>query len=217
MTHLIACVHATSLAISPVARAFSHWVPEWKRLDMIEERLFSLQGEGEEAVSIFIETLKRAEAKSPGAILTTCSLYTRYLQRVRSLIKKPVLGIDEPMIERAVETGGRLALVGSLASAIEGTANLIKEGAEAKGQWVDISTRLLVDPNLCSTPAGTKDLAERLRSLRHEVHGVVVVQASLSNVAELLSAEENERILTSPRLAIARLHEILKGEKGKGV
>jgi len=213
MTHLIACIHATPLAIGPVVQAFSQWVPEWKRLDIIEERLFSLQGEGEEAVSIFIETLKRAEAENPGAILTTCSLYTRYLQSVRSLIKRPVLGIDEPMIEKAVEMGGKLALVGFLASAIEGTASLIKKGAEAKGQWVDISTRLLVDPNLCSTPAGMKDLAERLRSLRHEVDGVVVVQASLSNVAELLSDEENERILTSPRLAIFRLQQILEERK----
>ena len=208
--HLVACIHATPLAIAPVAQAFSQWVPEWKRVDIIEERLFSLQGEGEEAVSIFIETLKRAEAEKPGAILTTCSLYTRYLKRVRCLIEKPVLGIDEPMIEKAAEAGGKLALVGSLASAIEGTARLIKEEAEAKGQWIDVSTRLLVDPNVCSKPAGMKDLAMRLLSLRHGVNRIVVVQASLSDVANFLSTEENEYILTTPRLAIFRLQKILK-------
>lgn len=210
MNKRIICIHATPLAIDPVARAFKKWAPQWEHIDIIEGRLFRLQGEGEGAFETFVATLKRAEAEEPSAILTTCSMYTRQLPRARRWISRPVLGIDEPMIEKAVEAGGKLALVGSLASAIEGTARLIKEEAEAKGQWIDVSTRLLVDPNVCSKPAGMKDLAMRLLSLRHGVNRIVVVQASLSDVANFLSTEENEYILTSPRLAIFRLQKILK-------
>jgi len=210
MTHLIACVHATPLAVEPVARAFRQWAPEWGRRDIIEERLLSLQAEGEEAFSTFVATLKRAEVEEPSAILTTCSLYTKQLPRARKSILKPVLGIDEPMIEKAVEIGGRLGLVGSLSPAIEGTANLIMEHARTLGRTVDLSTRLLVDPNLCSAPEGVRELAERLRVMAAKVDGVVVVQASLSRVADLLSYKENERILTSPCLAIAQLENILK-------
>jgi Asp/Glu/hydantoin racemase len=214
MTHLIACVHATPLAVEPVARTFRQRAPEWGRRDIIEERLLYLQGEGEEAFSTFVATLKRAEEEDPSAILTTCSLYTRELPRARKSILKPVLGIDEPMIEKAVEIGGNLALVGSLSPAIEGTANLIMEHARTQGRTVDLSTQLLVDPNICSKPEGVQELAERLRLIATKVDGVVVVQASLSPAADLLSDEENKRILTSPRLAIAKLQNILKEQDG---
>ena len=39
---------------------------------------------------------------------------------------------------------------------------------------------------------------------------VVVVQLSLSPVAEYLTGEENERVLTSPPLALKRLRELVK-------
>ncbi len=210
----IACIHATPLAVGPVDRAFRKWVPEWERRDMIEERLLSLQGEGEEAFSVFAATLKRAEMEDPSAILTTCSLYTKQLPRARKSILKPVLGIDEPMIERAVEIGGKIGLVGSLSTAIEATANLITECARTRGRAIDIATRMLVDPNLCSTPEGVRELAENLRAMADRVNAVVVVQASLSPVADLLSDEENKRVLTSPCLAIARLQNILKEQGG---
>lgn len=213
MTHLIVCVHATPLAIEPVARAFCKWAPEWEIRDIIEERLLQLEGEGEKAFYTFVDTLKRAEKEDPAVILTTCSLYTREIPRARKLILKPLLGIDEPMIEKAVEIGGNIALVGSLSHAIERTANLIMEHARMQGRKVYLSTQLLVDPNICSTLRGVQEFVKRLRLIAAKVDAVIVVQASLSLVADLLSEEENKKILTSPRLAITKLQNILKEQK----
>jgi hypothetical protein len=213
--YMIACIHATPLAIGPVSHAFHVLVPNWEFRDIIEERLFDLQGKGEEAFKIFFKILKQAESSECDAILTTCSLYTQYLPEIRRNMLKPTLGIDEPMIEKAVTIGGNIALVGSLPSAIETTANLIQKYAALHKKRVDLSNRVIVEANICSTQEGLKRFADQLRQLKRIAEGIVIVQASLSGVSELLSSEENERILTSPRLAIAKLHSILEGKSLK--
>jgi Asp/Glu/hydantoin racemase len=208
---IIACVHATPLAIAPVADAFRRWAPAWHHHDIIEGQLLGAGGEGIEAVSLFQQTLGRADAMEPAAILTTCSLYTRYLPLLRMQMERPVLGIDEPMIERALEVGGRIGLVGSIPLAMETTARLIRErAAAAEFGAPDLSARLLVDVNLCTTPAGVRQLADGIRLMLPAVDAVVVVQASLSPVMDLLAPEEQHRVLTSPRLAVDRLREMLK-------
>jgi hypothetical protein len=207
----IACVHATTLAIGPVAEAFKRWAPGWECNNVVEERLVALQGEGDAALALFLDVLRRAEAGAPAVILTTCSMYTRRLPEVRPLIGKSVVGIDEPMIEKAAEAGGPIALVGSIEEAVNGTARLIRERAKARGRSVDLSRRLLVDPKICTQPAGVRELEEKIRPLIQVCHAVVVVQASLSVVEDFFTGAEKEKILTSPRLAVARLKEILEG------
>jgi alkanesulfonate monooxygenase SsuD/methylene tetrahydromethanopterin reductase-like flavin-dependent oxidoreductase (luciferase family) len=115
------------------------------------------------------------------------------------------------MIEKAAEAGGSIALVGSIEEAVNGTARLIRERAKARGRSVDLSRRLLVDPKICTHPAGVRELEEKIRPLIQVCHAVVVVQASLSVVEDFFTGAEKEKILTSPRLAVARLKEILEG------
>ena len=47
-------------------------------------------------------TLARAQRLNPAAILTTCSMYTQHLPTARKQISTPIVGIDEAMIQRAL-------------------------------------------------------------------------------------------------------------------
>ena len=101
MPQRIACVHATPRSIAPTAAWFRDRGDEFETVDLLEERLFDLGGEGDESVSLFFEVLERAERLEPAAILTACSIYTPYLPEARRRFRTPLVGINEPLIECA--------------------------------------------------------------------------------------------------------------------
>jgi hypothetical protein len=202
---LIVCVHATPRAIAPTHRLFAGAEDEFRRRDVVEERLFTCEADRDAGRTLFFDTLRRAAALRPAVILTTCSMYTRYLTQARREIGTPLVGIDEAMISRAAQRGGPFALVGSLWSAITLTRQAICDQAAILGTDATVAETRLVDADACATEARTHRLADELRELSSRVHTVVVVQLSLSGVAGLLSAAEQSRILTSAASALERL------------
>jgi hypothetical protein len=202
---LVVCVHATPRALTPTHRLFAGAAGEFQHRDLVEERLFTCEADADIGRTLFLDTLRRAAALRPAVILTTCSMYTRYLSQARYEIATPLVGIDEAMIPRAAQRGGPFALVGSLPSAITLTQQAICEQAARFGTDATIAETRLVDADACATEAGTHRLADELRELSSYVHTVVVVQLSLSGVEGLLSAAEQSRILTSAASALERL------------
>lgn len=206
----IACVHATPRSIGPARRMLQAEWPGLAAEDFLEERLLALTEDREASFHLFLKTIRRAQASAPDAILTTCSIFNRDLPRIRELVETPLLGVDEPMIERAAEIGGRLALVGSIASAIENT------GARIKGlcsRDCEIVPAPLVDKDACADEAGARALAEELRRLREQADAVVVVQLSLARTSEFLSDAERATILSSAAPAIARLRTMIAASR----
>jgi hypothetical protein len=216
MSPLIMCVHATHRAVDPARRMLSNRPGEFRHEDLVEEELLRAANDRRAAFSLLAGTLKRAEAPHPAAILTTCSIYTPLLPAARKLVSTPIVGVDEPMIERAARTGGMLALVGSLPAAIDLTALQILERAEELDVRTSIAERRKVPPDACETSEGRLRLADELRELSRGADVVVVVQLSLSPAADCLSPEERERILTSPPLALERLREMVE-TRGPGL
>jgi Asp/Glu/hydantoin racemase len=142
--------------------------------------------------------------------LTTCSIYTPQLPAVRQLVATPIVGVDEALIDQAARVGGPLALVGSLEASLALAAEQIERRAQELGRPTSIAQRRLVPLDACESAAAAQSLAAELRRLHEQVQAVVVVQLSLSPVAEHLSSEEHQTILTSPPGALAGLRAVIK-------
>ena len=178
---------------------------EYRREDILDERLMSRAGDRVGSFQLFRQTLQQAEVLSPAAILTTCSMYTRELPRARRQIETPLMGVDEAMIERAAELGGRIALVGSIESAIGDTAELI----ELANPEVEVAHRLLVDADAAATDEAAAELAARCKAMLEDADAVVVVQLSLCAVEDHLDEISREWVLTSSSTARPRLKALL--------
>ncbi|MEX0885407.1 MAG: aspartate/glutamate racemase family protein [Phycisphaeraceae bacterium] len=212
MTVLIACVHATPRAVGPAAAMLARR-PNYRREDILEPALLEHAEAPACGREIFAQTLARAAAMRPTAILTTCSMYTRFLPAMRERLATPVLGVDEAMIEAAAR-GGRLALVGSIANAIEQTAGLIRERAKAAGRDVQIGRTLLVAPSAGEDGAAADEAMRQIDEVAGDVDTIVIVQLSLSTLAERLAPAARGRTLTSFDTALARLDEIVGRAQG---
>jgi hypothetical protein len=87
-----------------------------------------------------------AELGRVDAVLITCSTLNRAYPQVREVLKPfgiPVYQIDRPMMERAVEHGGRILVIATHGPTVESTQALLREVAHETGREVSVSGALV--------------------------------------------------------------------------
>jgi Asp/Glu/hydantoin racemase len=157
-----------------------------------------------------------AAAEDAGAdfILVTCSSIGPAVETAATLASVPVLRVDQPMADRAVNEARRIGVIATLPTTLEPTAELIRRRAAAAGKNIELTSRLCEGAfdSLMNGDAATHDrlVASALRELTVEVEVIALAQASMARVVDGLPREERRiPILTSPSIAIEYLATIL--------
>lgn len=163
-----------------------------------------------------VDHIAWAEEAGADAILVTCSSIGAAVEAAVPLTGVPVVRVDQPMADRAVETGSRVGVVATLSTTLEPTADLIRRRAQVAHRTVEVTDRLCEGAfeALMGGDGARHDemVADALRALGREVDVIVLAQASMARVVDGL-AEEDRRvpILASPPLAVEHLARLLKG------
>lgn len=155
------------------------------------------------------------------AIMITCSTMNRSYPRVQEAVQAhgvPVIPIDGPMMERAVEHGGRILVVATLGSTVNSTQALLRETAERLGREVSfsgVSVPEAWDLLAAGDVLGHNQVLEAAirAKLAEEPIGCVVL-AQLSMTVFMLShpdpvAEFGAPVLTSGQCGFERVRDIL--------
>lgn len=158
-----------------------------------------------------------ASAESAGArfIMVTCSSIGAAVEAAVPFTAVPVLRVDQPMADQAVQIGRRIGVIATLPTTLAPTADLVRRRAALAGKEVDIESRLCdgAFAALMSADAAAHDqmVAAALRELVHEVDVIVLAQASMARVVDSLSAEDKPvPILASPPIAMEYLAGLFK-------
>lgn len=120
------------------------------------------------------------------AILVTCTSVNTATKAIRDMIPVPVIGIEEPVAERAVEAGKKIGILSSLATSAKPVENTILETAAAKGK--EVETHICVaDGAFEALMSGDRPLHDEkvriaLEKLVKEVDVVVFAQMSMALV-----------------------------------
>ena len=128
------------------------------------------------------------------AILITCSTMNRAYPQVQAVVQPygiPVRQVDRPMMERAVEHGGRILVIATHGPTVESTRALLMEVAVGMGREA-LVTGLLVKPAWDALARGEVEehnaiLAETIREQVKSQETGCVVLAQLSMSIFLLS------------------------------
>jgi len=157
-----------------------------------------------------------AEESGAEVVMLTCSSLAPLVESAKEMVKVPLLKVDEAMADEAVELGARIGVIATLYTTLAPTSGLVRERAGLKGKEVHIETLLCrgAFDALGSRDVATHDriVQEGLKELMQRVEVVVLAQASMARVAgQLPEAERKVPILSSPRLGVQRLKEVLEG------
>jgi len=151
--------------------------------------------------------LRSAESAGADQILVTCSSIGPAVEAAAPSIGVPVLRVDQPMADKAVEIGKRIGVVATLRTTLDPTADLISRRARKAGKQIDLTSRLCEGAfdALMSGDAAKHDamVASALKELSTHVDVIVLAQASMARVVNTLpEADKRVPILASPEIAV---------------
>ncbi|WP_421944066.1 aspartate/glutamate racemase family protein [Pedobacter sp.] len=148
-------------------------------------------------------------------ILVTCSSIGSAVEAAAELTGVPVLRVDQPMADLAVQTGKKIGVIATLPTTLGPTSDLVKRRAAAAGKEIELTSKLCegaFEALMGGNPEKHDEMvAAALRQLSTEVDVIVLAQASMSRVVDgLQESEKRIPILASPALAIQHIAELIK-------
>jgi Asp/Glu/hydantoin racemase len=147
-------------------------------------------------------------------ILVTCSSIGQAVEAAAPFVDVPVIRVDRPMAVAAVAAGPRIGVVGTLATTMKPTAELIQRCAAEANRPVELTTRLCDGAFEALMKGDTASHDARVRAALAELMEssdvIVLAQASMARVADTLPAEQRRvPILASPPLALDYVARLL--------
>ena len=215
----MALIHAVMPAIAPMREAVATRLPHARVLNLLDEGLLS---EVERRGGLTPECVERLatqiglaiEAGATGVLLT-CTAYSNVVPQMQSRFAPlPVLAVDQVMVETAVDQASRIGVLATVPAGLEQQTQMLERAARGRGKAVTIIGSLHPEAMtaLQRGDGETHDriLREAFPALAAQVELVLLAQASMARAAAGLP-QSRVPILTSPRLAVARLAERLEG------
>jgi Asp/Glu/hydantoin racemase len=155
--------------------------------------------------------LSLAEDAGADLILDTCSSTSPAVDVAREMVGVPILKIDDPMTEAAVEHGEDITILATAESTLGPSAELVQRKADQRAKEINLRTEL-ADGALDALQSGEKNRHDRLVTDRAvELAGptdvIVLAQASMSHLAPDLSDHVSVPVLSSPDMAMETVAE----------
>src|SRR5208337_2984014 len=121
-----------------------------------------------------------AEAAGADYILVTCSSIGKAVEAAARKAMVPVLRVDQPMADQAVQTGKRIGVIATLPTTVEPTGDLIQRRAAKAGKKITLRSRLCEGAfgALMSGDGARHDalVAAALKELANQVDVIVLAQ-----------------------------------------
>lgn len=155
-----------------------------------------------------------AEEAGAEIVMVTCSSVGPAVEASRPFVQIPVLRVDEPMAELAVQSGTTIGVAATLPTTLKPTADLISNVAARQGKSVQVLSKLCEGAFQAVVSGDTARhdqlVSSGLQELAPQVEVIVLAQASMARVVENLPPETRRiPILSSPRLAVQRLAQLI--------
>ena len=155
----------------------------------------------EERVATTVQT-----AFDQGAVVVacTCSTIAGSVETIGRALSRPVVRIDRPMAEHAVELGNRIVVAATLRSSVDSARSLLAEVAESAGKSIEVRDVVAASAwpkfETGDHDGYVREIAATLRSLDGTADVIVLAQASMAAAADVASLDTP--VLSSPRSGI---------------
>lgn len=200
-------------------------LPEIETFDLVDDSLIRdviRAGKLTESIAQRVAMMIfQAEKAGADQVLVTCSSIGRAVETASHLCSVPVLRVDLPLADRAVQMGKTIGVIATLRTTMDPTTDLIDRRAEVAGKSIRVVPRLCegaFETLMNGDPEGHDQMvAEALRELADEVDVVLLAQASMARVvAGFKPGEIRVPVLGSPPIAIEYLANELNNVYQRG-
>ncbi|MGO4270152.1 aspartate/glutamate racemase family protein [Paenibacillus sp. TAF58] len=217
MTDKLAIIHTTPVTVDSLKALAGELLPGVEVMNWVDDSILpQLAANGGQIDAIearFLQYAEIAEKAGASCILSACSSIGELVARVQPKLQIPIIRIDDPMAELAVNSARKIGIAATLETTLQPTKRMLINKAEQAGKAVQIDTVVAKSAYL-KLLAGDKEghdeeLAAVLRNLAANTDVVVLAQASMARVISQFAPEEQTRFLSSPRLGMLRVKQVM--------
>lgn len=213
----VVLIHTSPVSLNDLKALFKEIIPDVEMVNIIDDSLLNevktVGHINSEIISRMCSYVQVAKTLNPDLIFNQCSSVGEAFDIARSQATCKTLKIDEPMAEKAVSLGNKIGVVATVASTVRPSCNLIKKTAKKMNKNVTVN-EYLVDGALDILMSGDVEkhnelVIESIRKAEAENDVVVLAQGSMTAILPLLG-QTSKPVLTSPRLAVEKIKELLE-------
>ena len=215
MSKKITIIHTTLATASTIPSMIRQMYGEaFEIVNVMDDSLLNeIKAKGKmskEIIERFLQYVIIAKNNGSDGVLLACSSIGEAADISRKVLNIPLLKIDEPMADLAVEKGRRILVLGTVKSTLEPTSKLIESKKKSDDQTIDC----LLIPNVFELYGVDRELhdrkiAEVILENKEKYDVIVLAQASMANAVSY-AEEVRDKILTSLPLGLKQLGQFLK-------
>lgn len=216
MSKKVVIIHTSLVSHAALNNLFKEIMPDVKVHNIVDDSLLDeVKTVGHVTPKIIgrmVEYFKAAESIGADLIFNQCSSVGEAAQIAAKCVNIPMLRIDQPMAEKAVNLGKRIAVVGTVTSTMEPSCRIVQQMAEKHQKQVDVVPYVIDGAlDLLMTEGQARHnqfVLEKLKEIQQHFDVIVLAQGSMA-VLEPELHQISIPVLTSPRLAVESVKELL--------
>lgn len=218
MKRKIAVIDATRVSLAPVDSTVAAMYPELEVIHLMDEGMSMLaKEEGRISganLSRMVSLINRAESLGVQGILLSCTIFSPYIELLRSFADIPIVAADVAMFEKAATDYSKIGVVITFQPTVKSVSAVLEKCRE-KGMEFNAEIRV-AEGAFSALAGGNEDEHNRLvsecaRSLSETCDAVVLAQMSHMRVIPLLS-DLKVPVLTSPPVSLKVLMDKMEEE-----
>lgn len=215
----VSLIHTVQSVLLTFDKKIKESIHDVKIVNTLDEYLASDPAEKGEFTVTNMQRLfaiiKCAEMTEPDAIVVTCSTLSPTIEKIRPFITVPLITIDEAMIRQAAAAGSKITILATAESTVGPTKAKLLSEVQKLNKEVEVSVIVCPDAYV-AIKAGDREYHDEIikrRALEIKQQDVVILaQASMAHLEDIVQKICGCTVLSSPRMCIAQLKETL--EKG---
>ena len=214
-------IHAALITTHAVQKYIDEIIPEVEVVHWLDDTIQNTNFACEPGIiprrnyAKFVQAALSQQEYGVDLILLVCSTFNRAVEFAQPMLDTPLLQIDRPMMDLAVQDGSRIGLLATVPTTVPASERLLRLAAQDAGREIQVRTRLCSEA-FQVLKAGNPDkhnemLLEEIHQLSNEVDAIVLAQLSMTALEPRLT-DAKVPVYNSGRTAFDRIRQILQAQ-----
>ncbi len=214
----LAVIHTVLFLADFFKKKLAEHYPKLESFHVVDESLLKdlIRADGLTPKIIRRVAMQAGLARDAGAqaILFTCSSTSPAVDVIRAMLDIPILKIDDPMAEKAIQLGKKIGIVCTASSTEVASKKLIEAHAAKQRKDVEVVVHLESEA-FEAVMKGDKTrhdqlVSDAVKRFSEMTDVVLLAQASMAHLAPSLNEALEVPVLASPDLCVTALVDFLK-------
>ena len=217
MVRQIGLLHTVGFLADMFRKLFDETIPDVKSFHIVDEGILKqlMENDGLTPAIVRRVAIQASLMMEIGVdlILFTCSSTSPAVDTVRKLIDIPIMKIDDPLADKAIDYGEKIGVITTAKTTLKPSVDLIYSRAAEKGKKVEIFSSLETEAFRARLNGNVSEhdriVKEAIEKLSGQCDVIILAQASMAHIVDQSQGTYDIPILASPKLCMSALKDMV--------